>query len=451
MSTVETGITSFAKKVRGVTKEDVKDKIKKVMQTDINTEWLQRFYRNPKYVAMLEVFQYVVFLLILYYFNPFNISTKYPRVAQLTTLIVAFILIMLFYFLRDLVEMDKMVGFQAANVNSKPTENRFVLNLLSTFFAFGAFFVSAKLIWWLFSQGNMSQIITVCCTFLLVSGALGLLYLWLAPKISKARLDSQTTLLGFLWKFIMYIPCLLLIFLDFVKKEYNITTQPVWMLLGFEVLVVFVWFFLPNLLNKALTADGVQLLRDPLYLNMENTLKMPKKYRQGAKEKVEEDKKNNYAYSLSAWFYINPQPPNTGPAYTKYTPILNYGNQPVVEFNAHKNTLRIRAEKGGPEEEKPARNVLQTIVLSKNVPLQKWNNIVLNYDRGSMDVFLNGLLIGSKPSIAPYMTLGENVKVGQIDGIQGGICNVMYYDKILLQQDIVRTYKLLRSKKIPVL
>ena len=85
---------------------------------------------------------------------------------------------------------------------------------------------------------------------------------------------------------------------------------------------------------------------------------------------------------------------------------------------------------------------------TKNILYQKWNNIVINYDGGDMDVFLNGELVGSKPGIAPYMRY-ENVSVGEINGIQGGMCNVKYYNHILSKKDIKLTYKMLRDKNIP--
>jgi hypothetical protein len=466
----ESKLRSYAKTIKGITRDDIKNNIKSFMQTDINTDFLVRIYRTPKYLAILEFVQFIIFLIIVYVFNPFKISTAYPIYAQLGSIIVAFLLIMLFYFLRNLVDvekMDKLAGV-VNNVNqSTSTETAFLIKLLDTFLAFIAFVFFAKLLFWLFSQGNMSQIISAFCSFVLIVGVLGILYLWLAPKLNKAKLDSQTSLLGFTWKFVMYIPCLLLIFLDYLKKEYHITTKPVWMILGIETAVVFLWFVLPKLLHKAATIDGIQLLRDPVYLNLKQVVRVDAlllakankaKARDSDKDKMKlnevngvlEENKRTYAYSLSAWFYINPQPPNTGVAYTQYTPILNYGEKPIVEFNSQKNTLRVRALKGKAREY-PLHNTLQTIVKSKRVPLQKWNYIVLNYDRGFMDVFLNGELIGSKPGIAPYMKTRDNVEIGHRNGIQGGVCNVMYFDEILQQQSIIQMYKLLRDKKNPVI
>jgi hypothetical protein len=93
---------------------------------------------------------------------------------------------------------------------------------------------------------------------------------------------------------------------------------------------------------------------------------------------------------------------------------------------------------------------LKTLYETKDIKYQKWNNIVVNYDAGTMDVFINGLLVSSTPEIAPYMTY-ENVIVGQENGIQGGICNVVYYKHILSAGKINTAYKLLRNKSTPTI
>ena len=46
--------------------------------------------------------------------------------------------------------------------------------------------------------------------------------------------------------------------------------------------------------------------------------------------------------------------------------------------------------------------------------------IVINYDGGYMDVFLNGVLVASKPNIAPYIQY-DDVVVGENKGLEGGI------------------------------
>ena len=67
-----------------------------------------------------------------------------------------------------------------------------------------------------------------------------------------------------------------------------------------------------------------------------------------------------------------------------------------------------------------------------------------------MDVFLNGVLVASKPNVAPYMQYDEVIS-GENQGIEGGICNVAYYNRILTQGEISLEYKLLRNTTPPIL
>jgi hypothetical protein len=181
--------------------------------------------------------------------------------------------------------------------------------------------------------------------------------------------------------------------------------------------------------------NGEHLLRDPVYLSKETTL--------GSYETLHEsDDKRNYHYSISAWFWINPQPPNTRAAYTKYTNILEFGGKPAVEYNGIEDTLRVTCNIKDDE------NVV--IYETDEIPFQRWNNIVINYDGGNMDVFLNGQLVGSRPGVAPYMSY-ENIVVGEEKGIEGGICNVVYYKKILQARQIDNIYRALGSMPNPII
>ena len=91
----------------------------------------------------------------------------------------------------------------------------------------------------------------------------------------------------------------------------------------------------------------------------------------------------------------------------------------------------------------------EEIFRSGDIPFQRWNNIVINYDGGTMDVFLNGVLVASRQA-AFYQSL-ENVIAGADKGIEGGISNVVFYDKILLPFQIDMAYKALGRMNQPVL
>ena len=86
----------------------------------------------------------------------------------------------------------------------------------------------------------------------------------------------------------------------------------------------------------------------------------------------------------------------------------------------------------------------------KNFPLQKWTNIVINFDDGVLDVFVNSKLIATVDSIVPYMER-DNVIVGSVNGISGGICNVVYFPNSISKERIDLNYNLLKNKNPPII
>ena len=121
--------------------------------------------------------------------------------------------------------------------------------------------------------------------------------------------------------------------------------------------------------------------------------------------------------------------------------LLNYGNKPNITYNVKKQTLRITMLSGKTKQ--------KVVYETRDFPLQKWNNIVINYDHGTMDIFVNARLVSSIPGIVPYMQ-HDDVVSGENDGISGGICNVVYYSGNLTIDRIKAFYKLLKNKDPPL-
>ena len=54
-------------------------------------------------------------------------------------------------------------------------------------------------------------------------------------------------------------------------------------------------------------------------------------------------------------------------------------------------------------------------------------------------VFINNNLVGTKIIGAPYFNK-DSIIVGEDEGINGGICNVVYYDKVVTKSEIELNY-----------
>ena len=82
-----------------------------------------------------------------------------------------------------------------------------------------------------------------------------------------------------------------------------------------------------------------------------------------------------------------------------------------------------------------------TIYSMKNFRYQVWNNFVINYDGGTVDVFVNNILMASKGGIATPLD-GGNIICGQNKGVLGGIKNTFLFDKVLSRSEVSTLYRL---------
>ena len=140
---------------------------------------------------------------------------------------------------------------------------------------------------------------------------------------------------------------------------------------------------------------------------------------------------------------MNAEPPNTNLSYVKDISLLNYGNKPNIRYNAHTHTFSVLVVNEYQETRE------ETIVYeSKTFPLQRWNNIVINYLGGTMDIFLNGELVKSKISVVPYMSLDKLV-VGEEDGIHGKVCNIVYFKQPLTASKMYYLYNMVKDSSPP--
>jgi len=387
--------------------------------------------QTPWKYATFTSICFIILLLIIYVWNPFKISNNHPIFTALFLISTLYMIVV--GYLISTAHINPRFAQQTQNFSGLMAKAAGALGVV--FLLVLIAFIITWLVRWMPGLSVIFNWIYYC---LIVIGILGIIYLIFKPTFERMFRRPKETL-SLIMNLIFYIPCFLIDFIEFVKVQWKITTKPIWILLFSEIILIGLNFIIPYLFNLLISHDGTHLLDKPIYLNNMKTL--------GTFENLHaptDDSEPNfkYHYSISAWFYINPQPPNTRPAYTRFTNILNYGDKPRVEFNGLKNMLRVQV--------KTSDNNVVTLYTQQSVPMQTWNNIVINYDGGTMDIFLNGKLVSSKPNIAPYMTY-ENITVGKDKGIEGGICNVVYYNKILSKGDIEMSYKFLNKQNPPVL
>ena len=150
-----------------------------------------------------------------------------------------------------------------------------------------------------------------------------------------------------------------------------------------------------------------------------------------------------YNYGLSCWFFLHSNSPNFHK--DKYYSIINYSNKPNVLYNPIKNKLKIKVQTNT--------NATREFKFD-NIKLQKWNNLVINYGNGVLDIFMDTKMIGSFPQVIPYNS-SDNLTVGDGDGVNkglnGGICNVVFYGNVLRKKRMDFNYEYLKNKNPPTL
>lgn len=315
--------------------------------------------------------------------------------------------------------------------------------------------ISGLIIFWIsYNIENLSgtsSIVSFILNLILVAVIIGLIYKTINVKLPVGN-SNKNAFFSLISNTIFYIPCLLSGVFDWfggkIAGEYNATdTGSIIMLLVIIVLIV-LYFKSPSLFNVITTQGGQQLVNKPVYTDSQ--------YNLGSYVDLNGSDNFDYQYAISCWIYIDSSPPNTNSNYTKYTSLLNFGNKPNILYNGEKHSLMITMQ------QKDLKNVTQNkltdfddegnriIYINDNILLQKWNNIIINYNGGTFDIFLNGELVKSSIEVVPYYTL-DNLTIGENNGIKGGICNVVYFRRSLTSQNIYYIYDLMKNKTPPTL
>jgi len=457
-----------------------------------------------KYVILFIL--YIFFIFGLYLYNPYGIMTKYSSSAIFISMFMGFAIIFMLVVYGYFVDPNNLSEF-------KKELNQGGISKFSNILFKGlgisiALIVSAGFFYWLIkslgffdeSSNNNKDYITTIVNLILIIGVFAIIY----KVVVSSGLDTKIPLFNLIYQTILYIPCLLVVLSDFIagffRKGPNVpgtatgaipgsisqtqtqgTTKNDLLFLGISVSVCGLYLLLnyvvlPFINRKYYKQGGQQLINQPIRTDILTNV--------ATYQALNSEKKFNYNYALSFWFYIDSFPPSTSSGYQKMIPILSYGGNPSINYYAPKNMMIITTKQTSEAEdiidkiqglEKDIKlenikewNSIQSKIKSgieyvKTLPignemdengnriiykrpdilLQKWNNVVLNYRGGTLDVFYNGELVKSAIEVVPKVSY-DMLTVGTENGISGNIANLLYFKEPL---DILTINKLYVSLK----
>jgi hypothetical protein len=258
----------------------------------------------------------------------------------------------------------------------------------------------------------------------------------------------------FIMELIFYIPCLILDFFEYLKGQYKITPNIVYILFVIEILLILLYIYIPKLLKLKLKSKGKTLLEKPVFLNKEKIIGSSSIASLYSPNNLMN--KNTYKtnYTISLWVHLNTQSTSNA-AYAKETTIFEYGSiDPTGKINV-KPRIAYKADDSGDKfifyftkfDEKDSDTKFEL-----SLPTQKWNHIVLNYYDTRADLYVNGKLERTYTfnENMPTYSSSDVFKVGSEQGLDGAICSVDYFAYPLKEVDIVNMYNMLVMKNPPV-
>ena len=273
---------------------------------------------------------------------------------------------------------------------------------------------------------------------------------------------------GFLVYLLFYLPCLLIDFIKYIINEFKLTANEIYILFFIELSLILIYIYLPLLLSKIVQRNGIVLMGNSAFLDIPKVIGNNEQF---LMQETKTDKMNpnlksyRREFTLSMWIYLNSQPSNYS-AYSKETQLFDFGNgKPKITYynnttNNNSNNVEIRNNTVDDGKDKIIVYFTNTsdgsndesdkykFVMSK----QKWHQIVFNYSSEYVDLFIDGNLEKTYDfnENLPTFYPTDNITIGSTNGLDGSICNIVYYTKIQSKSQIANSYNILFNKNPPV-
>jgi hypothetical protein len=289
-------------------------------------------------------------------------------------------------------------------------------------------------------------------------------FLAIISRVFGNYLRSLDGTLGFLATFIFYIPCMMRDFVAFILKEFGATTNDVYILFLIELAVILLIIYYPDIIDAIYnSSNNIVLLREPDYINKQRTIQNMEDLKREALY-INSDLKDNKGisnnYAISLWVFVNPES-LVSEDFEKT--LFSFEGKPELKFKYNIVNNDVNDSSVILKDKDPSyvyKAYLSNIPNSNGdlefvelkAPIQKWVNIVFNYNGADVDVFVDGILTVTKklekiPTFSDY----DIIHIGDEYGISGAICNIQYYTTNLSRRQISQMYNVYSVMNPPVL
>ena len=425
------------------------DSVKPVDVKSGSSNFLENFSKFSVYGSILFIL-FLILITVGIYKYPGGISHNKTMFA---TIIILLLLILSIW----------GIGLMLAlfpEITNKPTDlnkmSIFKRSLLTLFGIIISGLLIAWIVYYLQNLSGQSSTISFILNFSLVLVILSLIYKSINVQLPGKANSKRDSFFSLIFNLLLYIPCAFSGLFDYGAKKFSSSSGPssetlssIMLLVSALVLALasfIIYYKIPSLTEIITLQGGKLLVNKPVYTDTLYTL--------ASYEELNGTDNFEYQYGLSFWVFLDANSPSASSASNRFVSLLNYGNKPNILYRASTNTLMITMEQKGLSKKNNKlidfdENGNRIIYKQNNVLLQKWNNIVINYTGGTLDIFFNNELVKSAIEVVPYMTL-DNLTIGIDGGISGGICNVVYFKTPLTTSKMYILYNMVKDKTPPI-
>jgi hypothetical protein len=258
----------------------------------------------------------------------------------------------------------------------------------------------------------------------------------------------------------------------YVLEQINLTPYAIYVIIIIEILLIILYAYLPEISDKVTGQDNSIMLLDHVEFLDEGKIILANsdllKISNLSQDKYSNKNDGNYLtnYCIEMWVYINTHQ-FSNHAYNKETEIFNYGFTDEKGIQHVKPMIRYYGGGGGDDQTiernkfvfyfhrySPINQYATSEHTFYDVTLksQKWNQIILNYNRNNVDLYINGDLertFKMNKSMPIYNDL-DSITIGEENGIDGAISNIIYYKHPLTAKQIAYSYNSMINSSIPV-